>query len=271
MAPLVFPSSSIEWLHQDTEAFNLATSAITRNGDHVIMKIVDHAVGIKKSTGKQAGFIQAETDIQNTVGNLSVRECGNQFSLWLTTNHNENSISGLTISTNDELAFKTPETFKAFATEMGLDWKTVKNGFKKLNIHKVVQQNDIFNVNNSEGNSFRCIVINKGKLNLNEPRVLIPTFLEWLKDGFTKNSIAGTKSKPLSFSANDHLYLVLPNIFDSFAQQFDLEPVAIKMNFLSLNMHIKNNDSDYHEFPIDDNKSLKTIKLPLNQLQALLT
>jgi len=273
LAPLLFSPSSIEWLRQDKDAFNLSLSAIfTQTGDQIIAKIVNYAL----SENNQIHDICTHKPVKNPATKktknapsknpISAREQGNQFLKWLTTGYQEGAdyIQVLTIKTVDGLAFKTPETFKVFVDKSDVDWKTVSNGFKKLNVHKMSERSDIFNIPDPSGKIYRCHVINANTLDLPEP----PSFLEWLRNSIKNNTIAGTKSRPLSFSANGYLYLVHPDIFIEYARQlnFNIDLAAIEHEFLSLNIHTKGVDSHSHEFPINGGESLTTLKLPLNVL-----
>lgn len=299
IAPLIFPPSAIGWLLRDAVAFNSAiTNATKPFRQDLVGKVVQYAYDLSPEESSnnleplpttQETQIVATEEIQPIVvpekastenlrteptpPTLSAKDHGRSFLNYL----HEYLPAAIKLNSPDLLTtdketfgFKSPEIFQNYAKANGLDWKTVKNGFKKLSIHLVENKdghsNYLHSIPGTNGES-QWLVIPRSVFNItgnfeNIDGESIFKFLDWLKIKLDKKELPNSKERPLCFPVKENWCLVSPDIFELYSTENSGSSHATRLEeeFLSRNLHQKNEDSDFFKFSLG-NKNIKVIKI----------
>ncbi len=267
LAQLIFSPSSLGWLRQGDGAFSLSLATIcSPSTDTLLGKVVCYALGVKDPP-KQVVEPEATA--------FSARNHGQEFFKWLKSgcaSHAE-EIETLSMEIEGALAFKSPDIFYAYANLVGVGWRTVKNGFNKLEVHRINRNkpasSDFFIMPGPDKEKTKWLVIELHHFGLAQqsslPSKERPDFLSWLKSSISDGALPNSSSNPLFVENNGYFHLVVPGIFKEFCRSFSLDEKTVEKEFLGLGVHLKNGHSDYFEFPCG-NKTLIIIKLPVSAL-----
>ena len=287
-APLLFSPASLDWLRlQEQDAFEQALSVIQNTTtDTLLGRVVCHVVAKQfpnvecetsapscndLSTNKIAETNQKNSDLCEKP---TARTEGELFFKWLVDGYRLKDQDVLSLSTpcRGAIAFKAPDIFANFASSRDADWKVVKNGFNKLKKHFTNQngniKTDLFEIPAANGKLEHCLVLDQHYFDTEtssdiEPErdKAIPNFLTWFRTSLTDNQLTNTRDNPLYIPVDGDLYIIVPTIFELYADITFLTIETIAENFLQLGLHIKNGSSDFFSIPLSG-RSLEAIKIP---------
>ena len=267
-SPLIFSSASIDWLNHENSALSHAIAAILgKHSNQTLTRIVDSTLS---TTNQKQHETSQDVNVpeNNMYPKISVSEpdCGIQFFDWLKdeVNKENQSILTLAMQVDKGIAFKTPAIFKLFAKQKDYQWKSVKQEFNKLALNQTYtdidgKPFDTFELSKSNNNQWIIIESTQFRFTVNIPKKI--AFTDWLIFILKFQINHYIEDKPSYIITNQYIYLVVPNIFNIYASMHNFNEQEIENDFLSLSVHIKNNDSDTFSYTLEKNETINTLKL----------